>query len=52
MNKAKNQALKDMTASGVSIGVLIHEKDIIHFDENIEEIQIFLKIKTVKPIKK
>ena len=53
MNRAKIQALKDMAASGISPRVLAFEHEIVHFEENVEEIQIFLKIKKVtKPIKK
>ena len=53
MNAAKQQALRDMAASGVSPRVLIFENEILNFDENVEEIQIILKIKKVtKPIKK
>ena len=53
MNSAKQQALRDMIASGISPRVLMFEHEIVHFEENVEEIQIFLKIKKItKPIKK
>ena len=52
MNAAKNQAFRDMITSGISPRVLAFEHEIVHFEENVEEIQIFLKIKKVtKPIK-